>query len=189
VWPPPNAINLGNNTYVVCGDQQLNGTVTVNAPSGAVLIVENGQLDTAGNTLRTADGSGLTIVFSGDNGSYTYGPTGGGTLDIAAPTSGAWSGVALYQDPNLTNGVDMSSAGNSPTWNISGLVYLPHSNVRLSGAVNKSGHGSNCFVMVMDEITINGTGDILAGDTAAGCAAAGLNTPKATIPGRGQLVN
>jgi hypothetical protein len=188
-WPPPSAQSLGGNVWVVCGDQQLTGNVTVNTPSGAVLIVENGQLDANGNTLSTASGSGLTLVFSGSSGSYTHGPTGGGTLDIAAPTSGSWSGVAIYQDPNLTSGVDMSAAGNSPTWNISGLVYLPKSNVTLSGAVNKSSNGQSCFVMVMDEITINGTGDVLSGDTGNNCTSAGLNTPKATIPGRGQLVN
>jgi len=43
--------------------------------------------------------------------------------------------------------------------------------------------------MVMDDITINGTGDILAGDTPGNCAKAGVNMPKATIPGRGQLVS
>jgi Flp pilus assembly protein TadG len=192
-WPPPSAISLGGNVYVVCGDQQLNGNVSVNTPSGAVLIVENGQLDLNGNTMQTASGSGLTLVFSGDTGgSYNHTPTSSvnnaGTLDIAAPTSGPWSGMALYQDPNLTSGVDISAAGNSPTWDISGAVYLPHSNVTLSGAVNKASNGSNCFVMVMDEITINGTGDILAGDTAAGCTAAGLNVPTASVPSRGQLV-
>jgi Flp pilus assembly protein TadG len=195
-WPPANAISLGNNTWVVCGDQQIGGagtTVTVNTPTGAVLIVENGQLDLNGNTLTSASGSGLTLVFSGDNGSYTHAPTSSvnnaGTLDIAAPTSGPWSGIAVYQDPSLTSGVDITSAGNSPTWQISGAVYLPHSNVTISGAVNKASNGSNCFVMVMDEVTINGTGDILSGDTANGCAAAGLNTPSASVPSRGQLVN
>jgi Flp pilus assembly protein TadG len=191
-WPPPSAHNLGSNVYVVCGDQQLTANVTVDAPSGAVLIVENGQLDLAGKTMTTSSGSGLTIVFSGDNGSYTHAPTSSvnnaGILDIAAPTSGVWSGMALYQDPNLTSGVDISAAGNAPAWQISGAVYLPHSNVTLSGTVNKASNGSNCFVMVMDEITINGTGDILSGDTANGCTAAGLTTPKASIPARGQLV-
>jgi Flp pilus assembly protein TadG len=194
-WPPTGAISLGNNTWVVCGDQQLTGNVTVNTPSGAVLIVENGWLDTNGKTLSTAAGSGLTLVFSGTNGVSTHNfPTdtsGGakGGLDIAAPTSGDWAGMAIYQDPSLTSGVDISQAGNGPTWKISGAVYLPHSNVTISGAIDKATNGSNCFVMVMDEVTINGTGDILAGDTAAGCAAAGLNTPKASVPTRGQLVS
>jgi hypothetical protein len=64
-------------------------------------------------------------------------------LDITAPDldSGTWSGVAIHQDPNLTKNVDISAASNSPTWDISGLVYLPHSSVTLSGAVNKSSQG------------------------------------------------
>lgn len=175
----------------VCGDLQLTGDVTINAPAGAVLVIENGQLDTNGHKLSTADGSALTVVFSGTNGgSYTHAPTdtsagGKGTLDIAAPTSGPWSGVALYQDPNLTTGVNISAAGNSPTWDISGLVYLPHASVTISGAVNKSSHGQSCFVMVMDDVTINGTGDITE---TGGCKAAGLTMPTAGVPSRGQLV-
>jgi hypothetical protein len=170
----------------LCGDLQLTGNVTINAPAGAVLAIENGQLDTNGYALTTSSGAGLTVVFSGTNGgSYAHAPTGGGTLDIAAPTSGPWSGVALYQDPNLTTGVNISAAGNSPTWDITGMVYLPHSSVTLSGAVNKSSNGQSCFVMVMDNITINGTGDVLE---SGGCRAAGLTMPTASVPGRGQLV-
>jgi Flp pilus assembly protein TadG len=176
-----------------CGDVKLTGDVTVNAPTGAVLVIQNGQLDTAGFTLRTASGSGLTIVFSGSNGSYTHAPTSSvnnrGTIDIAAPTTGPWSGIAMYQDPNVTTGVNMSAAGNAPTWDISGLIYMPHSTVTLSGAVNKSSNGQACFVMVMDSITINGTGDVLSNNTPANCSAAGVNLPYATVPGRGQLVS
>ena len=115
---------------VVCGDQQLTGNTTINAPDNAVLVIENGQLDTNGYTLQTSSGSGLTVVFTGDNTSgYTQYPTGGGTLDIAAPTSGPWSGMAIYQDPslNISSNIDISYAGNSPTWDISGMVYLPNS--------------------------------------------------------------
>jgi Flp pilus assembly protein TadG len=171
----------------MCGDMKLTGDVTIDAPAGAVLVIENGQLDTNGHTLRTANGSALTVVFSGTNNgnTYTHAPTGGGTLDIQAPTSGPWSGAALYQDPSLTNGVDISAAGNSPTWDITGLVYLPHSNVTFSGIVNKSSNGSSCFAMVASNITINGTGAIVAH---GGCAAGGLNMPTGQVPGRGQLV-
>src|ERR1700730_8121353 len=65
---------------IACGDQQLTGNVTINAPAGAVLVIENGQLDTNGFTLTTSSGSALTVVFSDDNsGSYTHAPTGTGT--------------------------------------------------------------------------------------------------------------
>ena len=175
-----------NGNVQLCGDVQLTGNVTVNAPSNAVLVIENGQLDTNGYMLTTSSGSGLTVVFSGTNsGSYTHAPTGGGTLDMAAPTTGPWAGVAIYQDPSLTSGLDISAAGNSPTWDITGLVYLPHASVTFSGAVNKSNNGVSCFAMVVDNITVNGTGSIL--DTGQ-CAAAGLTMPTGNLPGRGQLV-
>jgi Flp pilus assembly protein TadG len=172
--------------YVVCGDQQLTGNTTINAPSGAVLVIENGQLDTNGWTLQTANGSGLTVVFTGSNNAiYQHTPTGGGTLNITAPTSGVWSGVAIYQDPSLTTNVDISAAGNSPNWNISGLVYLPHSSVTMSGAVGKSSQGASCLVLVTDNITINGTGSIFANNNQ--CSSAGLTTPQGGH--RGTLVN
>ena len=169
---------------VICGELQLTGNTTINSLSG-VLVIENGQLDTNGYTLQTSVGSAVTVVFSGSNGAYTHAPTGGGTLDLTAPTSGKWSGTALYQDPKLTSGVDISAAGNSPTWDITGLVYLPHSSVTFSGAVNKSSNGQSCFAIVVDNITINGTGSIL---DHGGCAAAGLSMPTGNVPTRGQLV-
>jgi hypothetical protein len=176
---------FGNQTIsgvkVVCGDQQLTGDTTLN---NTVLVIENGQLDTNGFTLK---GSNLTVVFTGSNNSnYQHVPTGGGTLDISAPTSGAWSGVAIYQDPKLTTNVNISAAGNSPTWNISGLVYLPHSSVTLSGAINKSAKGASCFEFVVDNITVNGTGGIFANNNQ--CSSAGLTTlPQGGH--RGMLVN
>jgi hypothetical protein len=163
------------NGQIVCGTLRLNGdvTLTTSAP-GSLLVIENGQLDTNGHTLRTAPGSALTIIFSGTVGSYTHTPTGGGILDFNGPSSGPWSGVAIYQDPALTTGVDISAAGNSPTWDISGLVYLPHASVVFSGAVNKSSNGASCFGLVVDHIRIDGTGEILK---TGGCAAAGLTLP------------
>jgi hypothetical protein len=184
--PPLPASNLlygnlsSNGVKVMCGDQQLTGNVTLN---DTLLVIENGQLDTNGFTFS---GTNLTIAFSGTNAAnYTHAPTGGGTLDITSPTSGTWSGVAIYQDPALTKGVDISAAGNSPTWNLSGLVYLPHSSVTLNGAVNKSSQGQTCFELVVDNVTINGTGSIFKNNTQ--CAAAGLNQTKGG--NRGMLVN
>lgn len=187
--PPLPAGNQWSGSYappsvnVVCGDQQLVGNTTMN---NTVLVIENGQLDTNGYTLS---GTGLTVVFSGTNGgSYQHIPTGGGTLNITAPTDGTWSGVAIYQDPNLNTNVNVSAAGNTPTWDISGLVYLPHSSVTLSGAVNKSSNGESCFNLVVDNITVNGTGDIYANNDQQSCKNAGMKT---RIQGgnRGTLVN
>jgi hypothetical protein len=175
----------GNVTY--CGDLKLNGPVTIDtSSSGAVLVIENGDLDTNGFPIQTSNGSALTIVFSGTSGGgYTHAPTGGGTLDITAPTTGPWKGVAVYQDPRISTGMDISAAGNSPTWDITGLVYLPHSSVTFSGAVNKSTNGKSCFVLIVDNLLVNGTADIVPKGQ---CVQAGVTQPTSPLPSRGKLV-
>ena len=92
----------------------------------------------------------------------------------------------IYQDPKLTSGVNISAAGSSPSWNITGLVYLPHASVTFNGAINKSSYGGSCFVAVVDNLLMKGAADIVP---KGGCVAAGLTMPTGSAPGRGQLVN
>jgi Flp pilus assembly protein TadG len=183
----------------MCGDVQLTGNVVINTPdntTGAVLVIENGQLDLNGYTLSTASGSAVTIVFSGTSGNYTHAPTDnstgqGGTLNIEAPSgsSALFPGMAIYQDPNLTAGVDIQYKGNNPDWQISGGVYLPNANLQISGDVSQSTNGADCFVMVAKTILINGTSNIYQQTPdGSGCKSAGLIMPTATIPARSQLV-
>jgi Flp pilus assembly protein TadG len=193
----------GGNNFK-CGDQMLTAdTVIDTGGANAVLIIENGQLDLNGHALTTKDGSAVTLVFSGDNsGSYTHAPTdntngSGGRLDINAPAPppvttpptppSPWQGVAIYQDPSLTSGLDVAAAGNSPTWNISGLIYMPHASVNLKGAVDKAAHGQQCVVMIADNFTISGTAGILQTDIGH-CGDAGVTMPTTTVPGRSALV-
>lgn len=191
--PLTGTLNLSSGNNFLCGDQLLTGNVTVNTPVGqsAVLIIENGQLDLNGNTFQTSQGSALTIVFTGSNtGGFQHAPrdnTGGpgGVLDITPPTTGPWAGIAIVQDPSLTdaNGaLDVSSAGNSPTWNITGLIYMPHASITLKGAIDKSTNGNSCLVMVADNFQISGTGGFLKADPLQ-CKSAGLTPPQATVSG------
>lgn len=183
----------------MCGDVQLTADVVITTPdnlTGATLVIENGQLDLNGHTLSTANGSALTIVFSGTAGNYTHALTDnstgqGGVLNIQAPSSPSalFPGVAIYQDPSLKSGVDMTYKGNNPAWDLTGAVYLPNANVTMSGDVNKSSNGADCFVMVANTVLVNGTSNIYAqSPNGAGCKQAGLNMPTAQIPGRSQLV-
>ena len=175
------------NVIDVCGDVELSGPVLINSGAdGTVLIIRNGKLDLKGYSLQTQAGSSLTVVFTGPNDDRVHGPVGKGTFDIRAPSNGPWKGMALYQDPALTNGVDISEAGNSPAWNITGLAYLPKASVTFSGVVNKASNGASCFGMVVDNLTINGTAEILSQGE---CKKAGLILPSAERPGRGQLVS
>jgi hypothetical protein len=189
-----NSLSLSGGNNFMCGDQVLTADVIIDTPVGqpAVLVVENGQLDLNGHKLTTSSGSAVTLVFSGTNGTYTHGPTDntngpGGVLDITPPTTGSWAGVAIYQDPSLTTGVNVSASGNSPAWNITGLVYMPHATLTLKGAIDKSANGKSCLVMVADNFQISGNGGILKTDIGH-CAQAGLNMPQGTIAGRTALV-
>lgn len=176
--------SLGSVT-TICGDLQLTGAVTVTAPSNAVLIIRNGRLDTNGYKLQTANGSGLAIVFTGvNNALYTHTPTGSGDLDIAAPTTGDWSGVAIYTNPSLTVGVQMPKAASDPTWAISGLIYTPRANLEFKGSVGKGTNGKLCTVIVANSVTIKGTGLVLS---TMECGIAGLSAPTNGASGRGVL--
>jgi len=179
-------------TTIVCGDLQLTGNVTITSTSpGSVLVIENGQLDTNGYTLATDSTSALTIVFTGPTvagKTYAHYPTGSGTLDFMAPTSGTWKGIALYQDPNLgTSGVDFTYAGNSPTWNITGVVYFPYASITFKGAVNKSSYGQSCLLFVADNITMKGTASIEQ-TTTSSCSAAGVTLPSDSVNAGAALV-
>lgn len=168
----------------LCGDIQLTGDVTL-TESNTVLIIENGRLDLNGFKLKTATGASATIVFSGDNASASShypmsSVAGSAELTIEAPSTGPWKGVAIYQDPNLTNNVSFSEAGNDPVWNISGLAYFPKADIGFSGVVNKDGTVKSCFVLVAYTIVVSGTAQILANTQ---CDLVGLDTPEAEIPG------
>jgi len=190
--PPENQlsgqVSISSTPKAVCGDLQLTGDTTINTDAtGGVLVIRNGDLDLNGYKLMTADGSAVTILFTGENGpNYSHTLTGDGVLDIEAPKTGPWSGMAVYENPTLTQNVDINYAGNSPTWNITGMVYAPNAKTTFSGAVNKSSHGASCFTLMVDSLLVNGTGSILSKGE---CKKAGVQMPTGPVPSRGKLVS
>ena len=79
---------------IVCGDLQLTSDVTINAPAGATLVIENGQLDTNGYTLSTASGlqgSGVSETLTGTNFGGTVNVSGSGvtvtSVNVVSSTS------------------------------------------------------------------------------------------------------
>ncbi len=176
-----------NRTLIkVCGDAKLTANTTISG-GDTIMVIYGGRLDVGPYTLKTASNSKLTIIFAGPHFlNKTQIPTGTGMFDIQAPKTGNWKGVAIYDDPQLTTGLDVTEAGNSPAWKITGLVYMPHAYVEFSGIVNKSSYGDSCFGLVVDNMRVNGTAEILAHGE---CPRAALVLPYILLPGRGQLVS
>ena len=133
----------------------------------------------------------MTFIFAGANSSTISHKLVGGkntVFDIAAPTSGTWSGISIYQATNLTQNVDMTfnGGGNTPTFEITGVVYLPHSSVTLSGSVSKATNGVACMVFVVQTVTFNGGGYVA---DRANCPSAGVTLPTGSLAGRTSLVD
>jgi hypothetical protein len=171
-----------------CGDTIVTGPVFITQPN-TVLVVKNGSLNLNDATIVTNPGASLTIIFTGNDQTRAHAPVGDGTYDFAAPdkdSGSPWKGVAMYQDPGLTSVMDVVEAGHSPIWNITGLVYMPHAAVTMSGAISKAGNGKKCMVLVVDHLLINGTGSILDNGE---CDKAGLDMPEGKAPARGELVS
>ena len=158
-----------------CGDYQLQNDITLSTTG--ILVIENGNLDLNGHTLTTTGSAGLTIILTGTNSpTYSHVITGGGTLNISSPTSGTWSGMTIYQDPNVA-AQTLTYSGNSPAWDISGIVYLPKTDFTASGAVLQATNGHRCFTLVVNTILINGTGNLFYQNAQSECALQGVTSP------------
>ncbi|MGH6908635.1 MAG: pilus assembly protein TadG-related protein [Phenylobacterium sp.] len=182
-------LNPGKASCVsINADFKINQNVTATmstASDGTVLVIQGGHnlVVGANATLKAAVNSGLTVVFTGTSGApgFVVGGGTGSTLDFGAPQSGTWSGVALYQDPLLTTQTNVTYAGSSPTFNITGVIYAPYMNFTIKGAINKQTGGLACIGILANTILSNGTGNIFSSAPTSQCHRAGVTLPN--VPG------
>ena len=82
----------------------------------------------------------------------------GGEVDLIAPSSGTYKGIAVYQDRRATNS---SSAVNTINGNSSssyqGAFYFPNQELKFVGT---AGISTNCVQMVARRVTFGGTAAI-----------------------------
>ena len=167
------------------------GKVTLGATTGNTIYVDDpntilvvktsasglGGLDLNGQTLKTRGNGSLTIVFTGPTQiTHDIIPSNGGTLDIAAPTSGPFAGFAIMEAPTMPNAVrhgstyylDMNFAGGAGeiTLDISGIIYLPNATFNINGAIDHASNGLRCIGIVAKKINATGTNDIFSNPTA-----------------------
>lgn len=184
---PPTSGTTNLSLIVYCGNLTIAGnqTLTLNAPNTVVVI--KGSLDLSANksALVTSSAGSATIVFAGTAAPFGTGNIKG-DLTITAPdknSTSQWKGVAIYKAP--TNPTTTATlAGSNPNWNVQGLVYMPSVDITIDGAVNKNTGAAACFMVVGNNILVNGNGSIL--NTTGGCANAGLPLPSITV-GAGTL--
>lgn len=104
-------------------------------------------------------GSGVTLFLTGA-GHLTSGNNN--ALHLTAPTSGSYTGVAIFQDRTDSNNFD---TGNRFTIDVSGAIYMPGTDVNFPNALSFS--GTNCTLFIARSLTIkNGSGTM----SNSGCA-------------------
>jgi Flp pilus assembly protein TadG len=126
----------------------INGNLTVTLGAGVFYIT--GAMTVNGTP--TVDGTNVTIYLANSSASFT--DNGTTTLNLSAPTSGAYNGILFYQNPSDTNTLTINGSSSS---SLKGIFYAPTANLVLNGS------GSTDFYtsFVVGSLTFNGTGTLL----------------------------
>jgi hypothetical protein len=177
------------------GTVTLGQDITVSSDK-TVLVVKtdasgNGGLNLNGHALTTSGGGTLTVVFTGTTQiNSNIIPSSGGTLSVAAPTTGDWAGMAIAEDPAMPNAshqgqtynLDMSFSGgsNAITLDVSGRIYLPNATFNINGSIDMASNGYRCITVVANVINATGTNSIFS-DPTSQCNYYGGNQPP-TVP-------
>jgi hypothetical protein len=169
-------VQVGSYTeYHVCGTLTASGTGYLtgsNPASDFVVIIENGGLkmsaDANISTLRTA----IVMTGTSSTASSIDFPNGNGqsaTLSLSPPISvdNPWKGIALYQDPVMTNVAN--NWGPGATFNADGIVYLPNSDLQMQGVAGSGNY--RCSKIVSKTFTTKGSVNLNFAQVAAGCEA------------------
>jgi hypothetical protein len=178
------------NPGIYCNGLRLTSHADVTLTTG-VYIIDRGTFDIgAQSTIRTATGAGVTILLTSSTGSgyATISINGGATVNLAAQTSGVYSGILFYQDRraapsgsgNCGNQVNCLNGGAN--MNLTGVIYIPNQTVSYIGGAASG--GSTCTQIVGRVVQFNGNTDSHIDNS--GCEAAGVTN--ISVPGPVKLV-
>jgi hypothetical protein len=133
----------------ISGNVDVKGDTTL---SPGIYIISDGSFNDTGQNSVT--GNGVTIILTSstpgsDNGTFSV--TGGGGLNLTAPTYGPTAGMALWADKNLPNKGDTFAGGT--TSGLTGAIYLPSHDVSYAG---NGSTASQCAQMIAYNIKFTG---------------------------------
>ena len=132
--------------YVVCNGGMImksNGSLTL--PSG-MYILQGGGIDWENGSIS---GTGVTIYNTGPNAGVIK-INGNMVVNISAPTSGPYWGLAIFQDRTLSPQPAANLNGGS-TMSFNGTIYVPNGAVSYTG-----GNGTSVTALVGDTVTFFG---------------------------------
>ncbi len=150
-------VNLTPGTFCNGLNFQNNGTVNM-APG--TYIVES-QFVMQNNAVLNATG-GVTIVVAGN---YALNIGNNAELNITAPTSGPYSGMAIMGDRNGSSAVTQVFSNNT-VLNINGAIYFPNQTVQMDNNTNSSANG--CSQLIALKLSFQNNADLPSNCTNSG---------------------
>jgi hypothetical protein len=140
-------VTMNPGTYIIAGGgfSVGTGTTSVSSAPGGVFIYNTQNPDSTGFAAPLGPAASFDIT----NGSCT--------AALAAPTSGTFAGVVLYQDTTLTPQPDIYiQGGQSSARVLDGLVYAPYATLHIQGNNPTTVGGS----LIVQSIYFNGGSDL-----------------------------
>jgi Flp pilus assembly protein TadG len=132
------------------GGIEIKSTPGVVMESGTYYLEGHGLTMSGGSSTLTANG---VMIYNGPDTSGKTGKidvSGGGTVTMSPPTSGAYSGIAIFQDRTSTQPITLSGGSG---WDFTGTVYAAKGLVTLSGDSGAT-MGSQ---YISDKLTLSGS--------------------------------
>jgi hypothetical protein len=161
----------GTTPYVFCGGLSIQGNSILSLCPGTY-IVDQGTLNSGTINAPPSSGcggasGGVTIILSNDNGGAPADVVINGNFDVnlQAPSSGSYSGIALFQDRFACASCKNKINGGS-TSNITGAIYFPTNAVEYAGGA--SAGGAQCTQLIAYTITFKGNSTFNSNCNSAG---------------------
>lgn len=148
------SVNTTKGEGVYCSIKTTGGTLTL---SSGTYYINKGDFSATGG--GTVSASGVVIVFGDNTGSNNCGGltiSGSSNINITAPTSGNFVGIAFYRDSSCDANENFNFTGTTASA-IEGAVYNPSGDVSMTGTGAISG---SCLQVVGDSVTFSGTGTL-----------------------------
>lgn len=137
----------------------LSVTKTVNLNASGTYVFKNVNINLSGGGLIA--GTHITIYLEGTS-SITI--NGNASLDISAPVSGAFSGIAIFGDRDSAGALDLSGTSGVT---VVGAVYSPNSHITFIGDSSGFAPGE-CTQVIGGTVTFSGDADFDVDCSASG---------------------
>jgi len=164
---------LSPGTY--CGGIRINSGAVVTLDPGE-FIIDNGDLDIRGGASVSGDEITVLLTSSDGNNFGNLKYNGGSDISLSAPTSGSFSGVLFFQDPDAPSFQGANTISNKflggADLDVTGALYFPSQELDFSGGTDVN---SSCVQLIALSVTFSGNAALGNNCDAAGTAPLGLS--------------